>query len=56
MEEKEISEEQRAYLYIAQLLDIATQKGAFSRQEVVGYNNALIMLDNLFVTEVKDGE
>jgi hypothetical protein len=48
MSEKEITQEQQAFLYIIQTLDKATKMGAYTREEVLSYNNALNLLDKFF--------
>ena len=46
-----LTNEQQAYIFLVQLLDAATTRGAFNRTEVLKYNNALGVLDNLFQEE-----
>ena len=53
---EELTEQNQAYIHIIKLLDTATQRGAFSRPEVLSYNKALGILDKLFVDESKQPE
>tara|TARA_R100001463_G_scaffold28613_1_gene65539 strand:+ start:3104 stop:3271 length:168 start_codon:yes stop_codon:yes gene_type:complete len=53
---EELTEENKAYINLIKLLDVATQRGAFSRFEVLSYNKALGILDKLFIDENKQSE
>ncbi len=53
---EQLTEEQKAYIQLIQLLDAATQRGAFSRHEVLSYNKSLGILDKLFVEKNKQPE
>ena len=48
MENQEMTQEQQAFLYLIQTLDKATKVGAYTREEVLNYNNALNILDKFF--------
>lgn len=48
MENQEMTQEQQAFLYLIQTLDKATKVGAYTREEVLSYNNALNILDKFF--------
>jgi len=48
---EKLTEEKKAYITLIQLLDIATTRGAFNRVEVLKYNKALGLLDNIFQEE-----
>ena len=53
---EELTNEKQAYIFLIQLLDAATTRGAFNRTEVLKYNNALGVLDNLFQEEPKPSD
>ena len=48
---EELTNEKQAYIFLIQLLDTATTRGAFNRTEVLQYNNALGILDKIFQEE-----
>ena len=48
---EELTNEKQAYIFLIQLLDAATTRGAFNRTEVLQYNNALGILDKIFQEE-----
>lgn len=48
---EELTNEKQAYIFLIQLLDTATTRGAFNRTEVLQYNNALGILDKIFEKE-----
>ncbi len=47
MKNKELTKEQQSLILIAQTLDHALEKGAFNRGQVLDYNEALNVLNNL---------
>jgi len=47
MNEKELTREQQSLILLAQSLDYALEKGAFNREQVLNYNEALGVLNVL---------
>tara|TARA_R100000541_G_scaffold361_1_gene3100 strand:+ start:1570 stop:1731 length:162 start_codon:yes stop_codon:yes gene_type:complete len=47
MKNKELTKEQQSLMLITQALDYALEKGAFNRCQVLDYNEALNVLNNL---------
>lgn len=47
MEKQEISKERGALLFIAQTLDKGLSNGAYNREDVLNYNQALIILEDV---------
>jgi len=53
MEEKKPSKQEQALGIIITLLDEATKRGAFSRGEVISYNNAFSIVEKLLDPDEK---
>lgn len=52
MEEQKLTDQQKSYLILLQMLDKSLEKGAFTRSDVLSYNNAAVVLEqSLFPKE-----